>query len=330
MAQQHAPIDGAARLAGNATSLTPPGFVSGLRPLSGLDEPTGSEIEAAAAALWRQAVHDLRGKLGVVTCVTALLQRPSTDARRAELIAILDRNVGGLRHLLNGVADLARLDAVLELPVMATVDIAALLGELCGNLGILASSRGLHLEYRGPPSLFAECDALMLTRMAQNLMLNAISYTTAGAVSLTCGACEDGGGNNGSWYFDIRDAPYAALGNEGEGVAARPVTPTAAVSVPGEGIGLTIVTRLCGALGGTMDIACSGAGRSTRIRLPMRYGTALQDLTIAATGAGHSNGNGTGRAMCSQGCAHAALETCANRHANPVALDPALPPFMHS
>lgn len=262
---------------------------SGSRAFSALpttvqDTPDGSshaETETAAA-LWRQAVHDLRGLLGVVSAVTAALQRPSSNERRGALLAMLDRNVDGMRKLLNGVADLARLDAMREQPVLRRLDFSLMLDELCSSFQELAISRGLRLESRGPRQLLAESDALMVTRMVQNLMLNAISYTKAAGVVLTWGTCDDPPAS-GHWYLEIADSTcLAAAVNEPELHAAPAVAP-AWNHGAGEGIGLSIVKRLCGALGGKMQIVCKGTVRSTRIELPRRYAGSLEELTIAAT-----------------------------------------------
>lgn len=230
----------------------------------------GVQRAELASQLWRQAVHDLRGKLGVVTNVTALLLKLGGDGRRAELMATLDRNVADLRALLNGVADLARLDAQQERPAIRDIDVARTLGDMCNGLQVLADSRGLRLEFRGPASLIAESDPLMVARIAQNLTLNALQYTQADGVMLTCGRCDEA--LTGHWYLEVGDARSGLDGRDS--IELRPASgrPTSAGPNSGEGIGLSIVGRLCGLLGGTMEIARSGAaGRTTRIELPRRY-----------------------------------------------------------
>ncbi|MGM9481845.1 sensor histidine kinase [Roseateles sp. NT4] len=247
----------------------------------GIADESGPEAAERASALWRQAVHDLRGKLGVVAGVTAMLQKPVGEARRFELMAMLDRNVTGLRELLNGVADLARLDAMQEQPVIRDVDIAATLGETCNSLRIMASVRGLQLEFKGPANLAARTDPLMVARIAQNLVLNAIQYTQARSVMLTCGRCA--GAESEHWYFEVGDTPFAPGGNDLMEPAS--LLPTAAGQTSGEGIGLSIVSRLCGLLGGTMQfVPADGAGRMTRIELPARGDGALETLMIPVAG----------------------------------------------
>lgn len=236
-----------------------------------------------ARELWRQAVHDLRGKLGVVTNVTALLQQPCSEPRRSQLVALLNRNVVGLGDLLDGVADLARLDAKKERPVVRTFDIATTLDTTCGNLQVLARSRGIQLEFCGPRSLIADSDPLMVTRIAQNLLLNAIQYTHGDGVRLTCGPCEAAEASD--WYFEVGGAEVSWGGNDLTKLLQTSSTRSAPGSSSGEGIGLSIVKRLCSLLGGSMAVEyAGGTGRITRIRLPRRYPGPAAVQTISAIG----------------------------------------------
>lgn len=267
-----------------------PGLLASNALQPGFRDPPGGSSQALiepAAALWREAVHDLRGLLSVVSSVTAVLQRPSSNERHEALLAVLHRNVDGMCKLLNGVADLARLDATHEVPVLQPLDLSLVLDALCSGFQELATCRGIRLELRGPRQLLAESDVLMVTRMVQNLMLNAISYTQAGGVALTWGTCDDMTAGE-VWYFEIADMPCAAVGMSEAASLAAPNSAAARASGAGEGIGLSIVKRLCGALGGKMQIVCKGAVRSTRIELPRRYAGSLEELMISATEPGRS------------------------------------------
>lgn len=225
-----------------------------------------------AAVLWQQAIHDVRGKLGVVTNLTTLLQRPSTDERRAALVAMLDRNVSSLSQLLDGVADLARLDATPQAPVLHRVDVTAVLQGICQSVQALAESRGVRVEFMGPTQLLADTDVLMVERMAQNLMLNAVRYTRSSAVVLSCGSFD--GMASGRWFFEVRDLAASTADAPPKVV----VMPLAGMPLPaGEGIGLSIVARLSSLLGGEVQTTSTASGRCTRISLPRR-----PDLTLGA------------------------------------------------
>lgn len=243
------------------------------------DPPAPPAPEARlASVLWQQAVHDIRGKLGVVTNLTALLQRPATEQHHAALLAMLDRNVASLGRLLDGVADLARLDAAPELPVLQRVNAAAVLQRVCDGVTALAESRGLGVEFRGPAVLLAETDPLMLERIAQNLMLNAVRYTRATGVVLSCASSD--GAALGRWCFEVHDAASAAGGGALPRSSLVLQLPPGGQPLPaGEGIGLSIVARLSQALGGAVQTSCTVNGRVTRISLPRRP-NAAQDALV--------------------------------------------------
>lgn len=262
-----------AAMSGHALCLAGAAWTGNLAKLS---QPEGR----FASVLWQHAVHDVRGKLGVVTNLTALLQRPLTDARRLALLAMLDRNVASLGQLLDGVAELARLDARPELPVLRRINAAAVLQQVCDSVAALAESRGVGIEFCGPAILLAETDALMLERIAQNLMLNAVRYTRAPGTMLVCGSSDAAG--TGRWMFEVRDAaPVAETTPNSPRALAGPsgVQPLPA----GEGIGLSIVARLSQTLGGSVQTTFTVKGWVTRITLPVE--TRLGPVAIPALSA---------------------------------------------
>lgn len=262
------------------------------------------ELEQQRALLWQQAAHDLRGNLGVVANVTAGLASPkATDGVRDSFLRLLDRNVRALHHLLNDVTSLARLQGGQEHRNVEQVDMAALLRELCESLQGHAQERELYLRFQGPATLVVEGDAVKTRRITQNLILNAIKYTRQGGVSVSWGKSDAQDAQR--WFVQVRDTgpgfhagPGAQLAGALEVATdqARQVTAdgrsgqvshvngeraetgtsrdTRAVhQAPGEGIGLSIVKRLCELLNATIELESEpGAGTTFRILLPLRYG----------------------------------------------------------
>lgn len=262
------------------------------------------ELEQERAGLWQQAAHDLRGGLGVVATVTAGLTSPlASDALRDRFLRLLDRNVGSLTHLLNDVTGLARLQGGLEHRNVAELDAAALLVALCEDLQPQAQERGLYLKFEGVAALPVQGDAVKTRRLAQNLVINAIKYTRSGGVTVSCG----GGvaGDVDRWFLQVRDTGpgfHAGQGSqlagaieeatdqarqvaadhasgqithvnaELEGAPPQAASPRPVLQQPGEGIGLSIVKRLCDLLDATTELHSEiGVGTSFRILLPRRY-----------------------------------------------------------
>jgi len=265
------------------------------------------ELERRRAQLWREAAHDLRGNLSVVaTAATGLTLSDAPEAIRDKFIQSLQKSVSSLNSMLEDVMDLARLQAGQEQRVVKQFDAAALLGQLCENLSPVARQRGLYLRTEGAGELAVEGDDIKIRRIAQNLVLNALKYTQQGGVTVSWG---DSRGNDPErWMLCVQDTgpgfhagPGAKLAgaleeatedaqrveaespsSKANGVSTESVAPSEE-SAPdarpinqeiGEGIGLSIVKRLCELLDAAMEVESDrGKGTTFRVVLPRRYAT---------------------------------------------------------
>jgi signal transduction histidine kinase len=263
------------------------------------------ELESRRAELWQQAAHDLRGNLGVVVTATAGLTsvKASPDAR-GTFLGLLERNVRALHRLLEDVTSLARLQGGQEHRTLTAMDATPLLREVCESMQPLAQEKALFLRFDGPPDCMVESDAVKIRRIVQNLVLNAVKYTDRGGVAVTWG--QNASNDSDRWFIQVRDTgPGFHAGPGSEIVGALEVATDQAKDVavdavsgdvthvsndppgphpadrdtrplrqqPGEGIGLSIVKRLCELLDATMELNSKiDQGTTVRILLPRRYG----------------------------------------------------------
>ena len=268
-------------------------------------------LERERAAVWQQAAHDLRGNLGVVANVAAGLGFPNLDGLgRDNFMRMLERNMQALHKLLDDFTCLARLQGGQEQRRLATVDVAALLTEMGGDLRFLASAQDLSFDLIGEPTFSVEGDPVKIQRVVQNLVLNAIRYTETGGVKVSWGPA--GQDDPERWILEVEDtgpgyAPSAAsdvfevlqVATENSDVmdaradTEAPTTP--AISAPGaasarspanesahgEGIGLSIVKRLCELLDATIAVESKTTGTRFRILLPIRYPQGPPDTNAA-------------------------------------------------
>ncbi|MGQ3054177.1 MAG: sensor histidine kinase [Roseateles sp.] len=265
------------------------------------------ELEQERARLWHEAAHDLRGGLGVVASATAGLASPqASEQMRERFVRLLDRNVGSLSHLLNDVTSLARLQGGLEHRVLAPLEVAALLAGLCEEMQPYAQQRALYLRFSAEAPMAVEGDAVKIRRIAQNLVINALKYTVSGGVTVSCGP--GSATDSDRWFLQVKDTGpgfHAGPGSQLAGAIeeateqARQVTadhasgkvthvdveladtypapddPREIRAVPGEGLGLSIVKRLCSLLDATTELQSEmGVGTTFRVLLPRRYGEA--------------------------------------------------------
>ena len=262
------------------------------------------ELELQRAELWRQVAHDLRGNLGVVTNVTSGLSRDDLASPvREKFLRMLTRNVSSLHALLDDVIDFARLQAGQEHRQVASFDAASLLRELCEGHQQFAADRGLVLNADGPHTWVVDGDAVKVRRVAQNLLLNALKYTQHGSVSISWGTSASDDARR--WVLTVKDTgpgfhagPGAPLAGAMEqatseakllepGAAAEPAGSAVDIAdkasprdqrpvhqQPGEGVGLSIVKRLCELLDASVELETGPTtGTTFRVLFPRRYAT---------------------------------------------------------
>lgn len=264
---------------------------------------TLNDLERVRAASWREAAHDLQGSLSMVSGATSVLDRKNVpEGTRQEFSDLVKRSVASLHDMLNDLMSLARLDAGLEHRKVVPFDAGVLLTDFCETSLPLAQARGLSLKMKGPDSLPVHGDRAKIQRILQNLLLNALKYTERGGVTVIWGSIESHDAHD--WMFCVQDTgpgldegPGAPLARQlyeatqtahaGDDIheqektagdlAHAPTVPAQSVTLPvsqqpGEGVGLSIVKRLCELLDASLELETSpGKGSTFRVVLPRHY-----------------------------------------------------------
>lgn len=259
-------------------------------------------LENERAALLREAAHDLRGSVGVIANTSALLARTEVNSPdRTHFHDLLQEQIRSMGALLTDLVELARLEAGQDPANIEHFDAAVRIRECCDLLRPVAAERGLFLKCEGPSTLPVEGDVVKLQRIAQNLLLNALKATERGGIVVKWAIGPDTTGQ--CWTLCIQDtgpgfalqsasrvrhalkrategAHDAGAKTEASAAAATPrasVLPAAsdsssAMLPSGEGIGLSIVKRLCEVLRATIELETAPReGTTIRITFPLRY-----------------------------------------------------------
>jgi signal transduction histidine kinase len=262
-------------------------------------------LEQSRAEGWRNAAHDLRGSVTVVRGATTLLSGEGDGPVlpgpvRLEVADLLSKSVASLHDMLTDLLSLARLEAGHEQRELTTFDAARVLRDFCAASQAAATDRGLYLKTEGPEELIVVGDRNKIVRILQNLLLNALKYTSIGGVSVTWGV--DTGRDTNRWTFSVQDtgpgidendfAPFArelhdattaadvardeSTDRRRDIVAATTLgseSPSlGGAQQPGEGVGLSIVKRLCELLDAGLELATrAGQGTTFRVILPRSY-----------------------------------------------------------
>lgn len=261
-------------------------------------------LEDERSKLLRETAHDLRGSVGVLASTTALLAKPQVaGAARDHFHNLLQQRIRSMGALLSDLVELARLEAGQSPLKIEQFDVTERMREYCELLRPAAAQRNLFLKCKGPRSLSVEGDQLKLQRIVQNLLLNALKATKHGGVVVRWSA--DKGKNPRQWLLSIGDTgpgfalqsagplrhalkratdaahhaeadaalqPYEPAQRKANDVLAAASGPGSAILPSGEGIGLSIVKRLCEVLGATLELETApGLGTTIRIAFPLRY-----------------------------------------------------------
>ncbi|MCX8520561.1 MAG: ATP-binding protein [Rhodoferax sp.] len=203
------------------------------------------EAEAATLAKSRflaAASHDLRQPAHVMGLFVARLKVLPHDPQTRELVAGVDASVQALQDMLNAFFDYSRLDSQLTHASPCSFALNTLFDKLRTSFQHAAEYKDLRLHIR-PTSVWVHSDPVLLQRVLQNLLNNAIQNTRSGSVVLCCRASS----SPGHVRIQVRDS--------GKGIAPvhqkkvfeefYQVENPARDRNKGLGLGLSIVERVC-------------------------------------------------------------------------------------
>jgi signal transduction histidine kinase len=145
-------------------------------------EQKNAALEAASETRSRflaAASHDLRQPLYALTLFSAALAVDESDPQRLDRIAHIQECVQSLDHLFSELLDLSRLEAGAGQVEISEFPLDRVLAEVNRTFSMVAEQRGL--ELRIPPTRYwVRSDRVMLTRMLNNLVSNALRFTRCG------------------------------------------------------------------------------------------------------------------------------------------------------
>ncbi|CCG08250.1 sensor histidine kinase [Pararhodospirillum photometricum] len=206
--------------------------------------------------------HDLMQPLRAATMLTGIIARHAETEAVRRAIPELRAAHSAMGRLVRAVIDLSRLDAGVVTPHREAVDLGALLEGVGAAFAREATVKGLRLRVV-PTSLWINTDPGLMERIVSNLVANAVRYTHAGGIVLGVRRLAHG--------------PAIVIADTGPGIDRRDrarifeeftrLNPTETET--GEGLGLSIVDRLCRLLECDVSLKSNvGHGTSFYVHLP--------------------------------------------------------------
>jgi len=222
--------------------------------------------------------HDLLQPLNAAKLSLSALQELETHPMSAPFVRQVDLALVSLEDLIRTLLDISKLDAGVMKPDLCTFEIERVIGPLRLEFEPLAAARGLKLKVRGSRAV-VRSDPLMLRRILQNLLSNALRYTRSGGVLLGCRQRGD------RLRIEVSDTGPGIPEDRREAIFKEfQRDATTSAEYGGFGLGLSIVRRLALALENPIDLTSRpGFGSTFAISAPL-------DPTQAAAPAQNTNG----------------------------------------
>ncbi|HMN38539.1 MAG TPA: hybrid sensor histidine kinase/response regulator [Hyphomicrobium sp.] len=252
-------------------------------------EKANEELKAARDAaeranrsktrLFTAVGHDLLQPLHAARLSLGELADAQQQLPNQRLAASVSTSLTAIEDLLTSILDLSKLEAGVFTPVVQPIALGALFEQLCTGLQPIARRKDLWLSCRPAPQTVLS-DPLMLRRILQNLLANAINYTHKGGLLLAARTRGD------RVRIEVWDTGPGISPQERErifdefqrGVASERSGGT------GFGLGLSIVKRMSEALQHPLDL-CTRVGHGTRFALSVPL-TDVTAITAPAPKAG--------------------------------------------
>jgi len=219
-----------------------------------------AQLEAAnqgKTRLLAAASHDLRQPLHALTLFADALRSDETDPPRLACIASIQECVHSLDRLFSELLNLSQIDAGAVRVQRAVFPLDHLFDDISRNFRPQAEEQGLRLVVRKTDA-WVDCDYVMLSRILNNLVSNALRHTTQGGV-LVGARREAGGMRIGVWDTGVGIAPEHQQKVFEE---FYQVDASSSRGSRGLGLGLATVRRLCDLLDMPLRLQ-SRVGRGT-------------------------------------------------------------------
>jgi len=233
--------------------------------------------------------HELRTPLTSISGYLEILRDagagPLTPAQD-QMLETVDRNAARLRHLIEDVLTLSKIESGAFKTSKKPVDLADVITSAVAALQPAAAAKGLTVIADEPASsLVVAGDSGQLDRLVMNLLSNAVKFTPEGGrVGVEVGS------DGAMAVLNVSDTGIGIPEGDQKELFNRFFRATNAVdrSIPGTGLGLAIVRTIVANHGGDLDVRSrEGDGTSVTVRIPLLApGTSRRAAQVPVVGGG--------------------------------------------
>lgn len=229
--------------------------------------------------------HDIRTPLNGVIGVAELLRKVGSSPKDREYGQMIYVASKELLELLNSILDVVSADHMNENDIYyETFSLQNLLNHLCELMQASLKAKNIQLKLMLDPALpdYVVNDRLKLERILQNLLGNAIKFTSQGSVTIIANVIAQDK-ESVQIEFCISDTGIGIPENQKQQIFERffRATPSYEGIYQGHGVGLYIVKKFVNLLGGEI-LVDSEPGKGTRFRfmLSMKVGKSQDAIVL--------------------------------------------------
>ena len=222
------------------------------------------EANISKTRFFAAAGHDILQPLNAARLYSSSLVERLGETENREMVRNIDSSLESVEAILGAVLDISRLDTGAMKPRVQTVALKDLLKRIETDFAPVARAKSLKFTVL-PSSIAIRTDPNLLRRVIQNLVSNAIKYTTSGKVLVGVRRAGDHA------FIQVLDSGIGIPASKFRTVFKEFARlDEGARTAPGLGLGLSIVDRISRVLSHPVELQSTpGHGTSFKVRVPV-------------------------------------------------------------